>query len=98
MRSGQSPSRQSLAGRGQQITVSINGRPVAAFAGETIAAVLLAEGLRSFRRTPKASAHRGVFCGIGICYDCVVTVNGVPSVRACITPVTSGMAIEVPER
>jgi len=95
---GQSPSRVSLASRGQQFTVSINSRPVGAFEGETVAAVLLAEGLRSFRRTPKMSAHRGVFCGIGICYECVVTVNGVPSVRACTTPVTPGMVIEVPER
>ena len=44
---------------------------------ETIAAVLLAEGSRIFRRTLKTGAPRGLFCGMGTCYDCLVTVNGV---------------------
>ncbi len=80
--------------RGPQITVTIDGQPVAAFAGETIAAVLLAEGRRRFRHTLKDSAPRGLFCGMGVCFECLVTVNGEPNLRACLTPVTDGMAIE----
>ncbi len=84
--------------RGEPITVSIDGRSVSAFAGESVAAVLLAEGIRSFRQTAKRGEGRGLFCGIGICYDCLVTVDGTPHLRACLTPVTPGCAIETGAR
>jgi len=80
--------------RGPAITVTVNGQPVDAFAGETVAAVLLAAGQRIFRRTRQANAPRGLFCGMGICFECLVTVNGTPNTRACVTPVVNGMAIE----
>lgn len=80
--------------RGEQIIVTINGQPATAFVGETVAAVLLAEGQRVFRHTLKNGDPRGLFCGMGICYDCLVTVDGAPNIRACLTPVTAGMAIE----
>ena len=63
-------------------------------AGETVAAVLLAAGYRKFRNSDKEGAHRGIFCGMGVCYDCLVTVDGVPNVRACVTQVRNGMRIE----
>lgn len=80
--------------RGQQITVSIDGQPVLAYAGESVAAVLLAQGIRSFRHTAKTGEGRGIFCGIGICYDCLVTVDGVANLRACLTSVAADCAIE----
>lgn len=80
--------------RGEQITVSIDGRPVVAFEGETVAAVLLAEGIRAFRQTAKGGEGRGLFCGMGICYDCLVTVDGTANLRACLTPAAAGCAIE----
>ena len=80
--------------RGKQITVQIDGQAVTAYDGETIAAVLLAAGIRIFRHAPKTSQPRGLYCGMGICYDCLVTVNGEPNIRACLTPVTNGMLIE----
>jgi predicted molibdopterin-dependent oxidoreductase YjgC len=76
------------------IIVSVNGRPVSAFAGATVAAVLSAEGIRVFRHTAKRGEPRGVFCGMGICYECLVTVDGVPNVRACVTAVEPGMVIQ----
>lgn len=79
--------------RGKKITVHINGQPVTAFAGETVAAVLLAEGRRVFRRTAGGSP-RGLFCGMGICFECLVRVNGTPNVRACLTPVADGLTVE----
>lgn len=82
-----------LIQRGQPITVHVDDQPVKAFMGETVAAVLLAEGIRVFRHTLQGEA-RGIFCGMGICYDCLVTVDGVPNVRACITPVFKGMVIK----
>lgn len=59
-----------------------------------MAAVLLAQGIRTLRHTPKNGRPRGIFCGMGICYDCLVTVNGERNVRACLTPVSPGMAVE----
>lgn len=79
--------------RGPKVTINIDGRPVAAFTGETVAAVLLAEGRRVFRRTAGGSP-RGVFCGMGICFECLVRVNGTPNVRACLTPVADGLTVE----
>ncbi len=77
----------------QPLTIIVDGEPVKAFAGESVAAVLLAQGLRTFRHTEKG-APRGLFCGMGVCFDCLVTVDGVDNVRACMTPVVEGMVID----
>ena len=65
-----------------------------AYEGEPIAAALLAGGIRVFRHTHKKGEPRGVFCGIGRCTDCMMTVDGVPNVRTCVTPAREGMVIE----
>ena len=85
------------ANRGQAITLFINGQPVTAYPGETIAAVLLAEGRRVFRHTDSGQP-RSLFCGMGICYDCLITVDELPNVRACVTTVADGMQIETGEK
>lgn len=79
--------------RGTPITILVNGVPLTAFAGETVAGALLATGRRAWRRT-RHGHSRGIFCGIGVCFDCLVTVNGVPNVRACLTPVENGMIVQ----
>ena len=76
------------------LTVHLDGEPVQAFAGESVAALLLALGRRTFRHTDKLGEPRGLFCGMGVCYDCLVTIDGQPNVRACLTPVQAGMVIE----
>ena len=79
--------------RGVEVKVLLDGRPARAFAGETVAAVLIAEeGLRA-RRTAGGAA-RGIYCGMGVCFDCLVVVDGVPNTRACMTLVADGMRIE----
>ncbi|MDN3358725.1 (2Fe-2S)-binding protein [Actinomadura sp. DC4] len=65
-----------------ELRITVDGEPLTGAAGQTIAGVLLTAGRRSWRRTA-SGAPRGVFCGIGVCFDCLVTVNGVPDVRAC---------------
>ncbi|TDB87770.1 (2Fe-2S)-binding protein [Actinomadura sp. KC216] len=65
-----------------QVRITVDGEPVTGTEGRTIAAVLLASGRRTWRTGP-SGAPRGVFCGIGVCFDCLVTVNGVRDVRAC---------------
>ena len=62
--------------------ITVDEEPLTGEAGQTIAGVLLAAGRRSWRQAP-SGAPRGVFCGIGVCFDCLVTVNGVRDVRAC---------------
>ena len=79
------------------ITIHVDGKPLSARKGEMIAAALLSHGIRSFRKTNKYKNPRGIFCGIGRCTDCVMTVNGIPNVRTCVTPVEDGMIIETQE-
>lgn len=78
--------------RGPQVTVTIDSRPVVAYAGETVAAVLIAEGSPATRLT-RRGAPRGVYCGMGVCFDCLAVVDGVPNTRTCMTWVRDGMAI-----
>ncbi|MFY1670192.1 2Fe-2S iron-sulfur cluster-binding protein [Plantactinospora sp. WMMB334] len=72
----------------------MDGEPVSARAGQTLAAALLASGCRTLRRTRFAGRPRGVFCGIGVCFDCVVVCNGVPGVRACLRPAEPGDVVD----
>lgn len=71
---------------------TFDGRPVALRAGQSLAAALTEAGQRPFRMTAKAE-KRGMFCGMGVCQDCLVTVDGVPNQRACMTPAQEGMQV-----
>lgn len=74
--------------------IEVNGQPIAARHGQTIAAALLAAGQRVFRRT-ESGEPRGLFCGMGVCFDCLVTVDGLSEQRACMTPVQPCMQIQL---
>ena len=78
---------------GRLVSISVDGMEIQAVEGEPIAAALLAQGLRVFRRTPRLHEPRGIFCGIGRCTDCIMTVDGTPNVRTCVTPIKAGMVI-----
>jgi predicted molibdopterin-dependent oxidoreductase YjgC len=80
--------------RGPRIEILLDGEPLEAFEGETVAAALLAAGVRSLGTTPRAGAARGVWCGIGLCFACEVTVDGRSRVRACRESVRAGMRVE----
>ncbi|GAA2604447.1 MULTISPECIES: (2Fe-2S)-binding protein [Streptomyces] len=79
------------------VTVTVDGRPVEALPGRTVAAVLWAAGITSWRTTRGSGSPRGVFCGIGVCFDCLVTVNDRPGQRACLVPVRPGDVIRTQE-
>ena len=79
--------------KGDTFTVSVDGIAVTAYDGDSVAAVLVREGRTSWRRTRSGDRPRGLFCGIGACQDCLVVVDGVPSVRACVAPARAGIAI-----
>ena len=68
------------------IEIAFEGTPIAARAGESVAAALAAHGILSLRTTRDA-AERGMFCGMGVCQDCLVEIDGKPEQRACMTKV-----------
>jgi hypothetical protein len=70
-------------GATSDVHIVIDGEPIDGVEGQTIAGVLLSTGRLSWRTTSAAGRPRGVFCGIGVCYDCLVVVNGLRDVRAC---------------
>jgi predicted molibdopterin-dependent oxidoreductase YjgC len=65
--------------------------------GQSIGAALIAAGHRSWRSTRTGGAPRGMFCGIGVCFDCLVTVNGRPNRRACLMEAMPGDQVRTQE-
>ncbi|SFN81438.1 (2Fe-2S)-binding protein [Mycetocola miduiensis] len=65
------------------VSIQFDGAPIEGVSGQSIAGVILASGPLGFRRTSVSGKSRGVFCGIGVCFDCLVEVNGDRDVRAC---------------
>jgi D-hydroxyproline dehydrogenase subunit gamma len=76
------------------VPVTIDGRPFGAREGDSVAATMLAAGVQACRTTPVYGALRGPFCMIGVCFDCLVTIDGQPNRQGCLTPVRAGMRIE----
>jgi predicted molibdopterin-dependent oxidoreductase YjgC len=75
---------------GADVRVTWDGAAIEAERGQTIAGMLAANGIRSWRTTRRGGRPRGLFCGIGVCFDCLVRVNGIPDVRACQRLVADG--------
>jgi aerobic-type carbon monoxide dehydrogenase small subunit (CoxS/CutS family) len=65
-----------------------------AYPGETLATVLLSTGQRTFRATSNTEAPRGLYCGMGICFDCLVMLDGRPNVRACMNLAQPGAQVK----
>ncbi len=76
------------------ITCTLNGVILTAISGQSIAAAMISSGERINRTTRIDGSFRGIFCGIGACFDCLVVVDGVSNQRACITEVRNGMTIQ----
>ena len=70
-----------------------DGRSFEAHPGDTIASALHAAGVRTLSRSFKYHRPRGLFCVSGNCPNCLVEVDGEPSVRSCVTPVRDGMEV-----
>ncbi len=80
--------------KGKEVNIIVDGKNITCYEGEPIAAALLANNINVFRYTEKRKEPRSLFCGIGQCNDCVVTVNNTPNIRSCVTLVEDGMVIE----
>jgi predicted molibdopterin-dependent oxidoreductase YjgC len=76
------------------VTILLDGAPIAARAGDSVAAALLAAGIIATRTTPVSGAPRGPYCMMGACFECLMVIDGVASRQACLTPVREGMRVE----
>ena len=74
------------------VTIVVDGRELRVHAGISVAAALLGGGVRAFRRSVRG-ADRGPLCGMGVCYECRVTIDGVPHRRACLVTVADGLHV-----
>ncbi|MEO7348445.1 MAG: (2Fe-2S)-binding protein [Terrimesophilobacter sp.] len=79
--------------RGAPVSIIVDGVVLSAFEGESIAAAIMAGGENELREH-ESGEPRGYFCGMGVCFDCVMTVDGVPNTRACVTWVCDGMVVD----
>jgi predicted molibdopterin-dependent oxidoreductase YjgC len=88
--------RDDLSGNGMDghphLNIRIDQKDCSVPAGISVAAALIANGKKVFRQTDEGEA-RGLFCGMGVCYDCLVTIDGIPDQRACMTLVREGMHV-----
>jgi predicted molibdopterin-dependent oxidoreductase YjgC len=76
------------------LTIYLDGVPLTAGEGDSVAAALLAHGIHTTRHTPISGAPRGPYCMMGACFECLAVVDGKPGVQTCLTPVHDGMRIE----
>ncbi|MGW2087898.1 2Fe-2S iron-sulfur cluster-binding protein [Streptomyces sp. NPDC001880] len=82
--------------RGDAVTISVDGEPVRACTGETVAAAMLTAGA-AFERD-RNLAPRAPLCNMGTCFECAATVDGRPLTRTCLVPARAGMIIDTPGR
>lgn len=78
----------------RKISFKFNDNVFEGFEGESIAAALIANGVKVFRYSDIVKEPRSLFCGIGKCNDCNMTVNGIGNIKTCITKLEEGMIIE----
>ena len=78
----------------ETVAFTIDGRPASARAGDSVAAALLANGVTACRNTPVSGAARGPYCMMGVCFDCLVTIDGTGNRQGCQIRVAPGMAVE----
>jgi len=77
-----------------RITITVNGESVEGVRGQTLAGVMLSSDIVAWRSTSFRGRPRGAFCAIGICFDCLVVVNGQRDVRACQRRAAPGDVVE----
>ena len=76
------------------IKFTFDGESINAITGQSVAAALLAANQRALRKTRFNNNDRGVFCGIGVCFDCLVVIDGITNQRACLIEARPGMKVQ----
>lgn len=80
--------------RGASFEIDVDGQKVLAYEGESLATVLMAAGVRDFALHEEPHAPSRLFCGMGTCHQCLVTIDGLPNCQACRTITRPGMKVE----
>lgn len=75
------------------VNFSFDGQTLTGYKGESLSAALLANGIRTLRVHEETASPRGIYCNIGHCFECRVTIDGLDGVRSCLTPLVDGMNI-----
>jgi sarcosine oxidase subunit alpha len=75
------------------VSIQVNGRPIQVPAGTSVAAAVFLAGATTFRTSVKGEP-RGALCGMGICFECRVTIDGMANRRSCQIPVSAGMVVK----
>jgi predicted molibdopterin-dependent oxidoreductase YjgC len=75
------------------VDIEFEGMTIPARQGDCVATALLSAGQANFRETPVNGAPRGPYCMMGICFDCLVEIDGIANIQACMTEVRAGMRI-----
>lgn len=78
----------------EPVRLTVDGAEITAEAGETVAAVLLRTPPHFARTSPIGGGRRAPFCMMGVCFDCLAVIDGIPSVQSCLVPVREGMRVE----
>ena len=79
---------------GEVVTFTFDGETVTAMRGDSVAAALLASGSASVRRSAVSGAGRGPYCMMGVCFDCLVTIDGAANRQGCLVQVENGMRVQ----
>lgn len=78
---------------GRPVRFRFEGEAVSALEGDSVAAALLASGIGATRTTPKSGVARAPFCMMGVCFECLVEIDGVANRQACLVEVRDGMEV-----
>lgn len=85
------------AERPRTVEIEVEGRRVPALEGESLASALLNAGVAAFRRTPVSGQPRAPLCLMGVCFECLVEVDGAQNVQSCMVEVRNGMQVRLPQ-
>jgi predicted molibdopterin-dependent oxidoreductase YjgC len=77
------------------VSITVEGNDVKAAAGDSVAAALLAAGFDHCRTTPVSGAPRAPYCMMGVCFECLVIIDGIGNRQGCLVPVSEGMRVEL---
>lgn len=79
----------------QTVTIFVDGTPLAAHGGQTVAAALLSAGRKSFAVHAKTGAPLAPYCMMGVCFGCLCEIDGRPGSQACLVPVRDGLIVRL---
>ena len=78
-----------------RVTLWIEGNAVSVAEGETVAAAVLSAGIRPTRTTAVSGSPRAPYCMMGVCFECLMEIDGKPNTQACMTEVREGMQVTI---